>query len=98
MKVYIAGKITGDPDYWDKFQRAAVKIRAEGHKVISPTCLPDGLAQDQYMHICYAMIDVAEAVYFLSDWKESGGAPDEHRYAHHVGKIVRYEDARAVVA
>lgn len=43
MKVYIAGKITGDPDYLDKFQRAALKIRTEGHKVVSPTCLPDGL-------------------------------------------------------
>lgn len=94
MKVYIAGKITGDPDYWDKFQRAAVKIRAEGHKVISPTCLPDGLDWDDYMHVCYALIDVADCVYFLADWAESRGATEEHRYAHHVGKIVRYEGGR----
>jgi hypothetical protein len=91
MKVYIAGKITGDPDYLDKFQRAALKIRTEGHKVVSPTCLPDGLEWEDYMHVCYALIDVSDAVHLLADWEDSRGARDEHRYALHTGKIVSYE-------
>lgn len=28
MKIYIAGKITGDDEYYEKFQRAALKVRA----------------------------------------------------------------------
>jgi hypothetical protein len=98
VKVYIAGKITGDPDYWDKFQRAAIQLRRDGHLVISPTCLPDGLAWVDYMHVCYALIDIADAVYFLADWQDSRGATDEHRYAHHVGKLVWYEAAKAAKA
>jgi len=92
MKIYIAGKITGDPDYYRKFQDAALKVRMAGHIVITPTCLPDNLGTHaDYMHCCYALIDVSEAVYFLKDWKDSPGATDEHRYAHHTGKIIIYE-------
>lgn len=46
MKIYISGAISSDPDYFDKFQRAALKIRTAGHLVITPTCLPDGLYYD----------------------------------------------------
>ena len=91
MKIYIAGKITGDDEYYEKFQRAALKVRAAGHIVITPTILPDGLEWDEYMHICFALIDVSEAVFMLNDWTESRGATEEHRYAHHTGKIVLYE-------
>jgi hypothetical protein len=92
MKIYIAGKITGDPDYYRKFQDAALKVRMAGHVVITPTCLPDNLGtHDDYMHCCYALIDVSEAVYFLKDWKDSPGATDEFRYAHHTGKHLFFE-------
>lgn len=44
MKVYLAGKITGDPNYREKFAEAAKKLEERaGVTVISPTAafLPD---------------------------------------------------------
>lgn len=91
MKVYIAGKITGEPDYYEHFQRAMLRLRGQGYKVITPTILPDGLEWSDYMHICMSLIDVADAVYFLDNWTESDGAREEYRYAHHTGKHIMYE-------
>lgn len=36
MKIYIAGKITGDPYYKAKFARAAADIADAGHTPINP--------------------------------------------------------------
>ena len=91
MKLYIAGKITGEPDYYEKFQRAVLKLRMDGHLVITPTILPDGLEHDEYMHICYSLIDIAEGVYFLDNWTDSKGAIEEYRYACHTGKKILFE-------
>ena len=43
MKVYIAGKITGDPNYKGKFAAEAEKIRAAGHIALNPAELPEGM-------------------------------------------------------
>lgn len=86
MKIYLAGKITGDPDYQVKFMRARVQMERQGHTVLSPAVLPDGLEKGDYMQICTAMINVADAVAFLPDWAESAGAQLEQSYAAYAGK------------
>ena len=44
MKVYLAGKITGDPNYREKFAAAAKKLEERaGVTVISPAVTPEGL-------------------------------------------------------
>ena len=43
MKVYLAGKISGDPGYWSKFSLAQEQMEDEGHIVLNPAELPDGL-------------------------------------------------------
>lgn len=43
MKIYIAGKITGDPDYRAKFADAQRQIEAQGHIVLNPATLPEGM-------------------------------------------------------
>ena len=92
MKLYIAGKITGDPSYHDKFQRAALRMRRLGHTVMSPSCLPLGFEWKEYLHICEAMIDVCDGVLFLPDWRESQGAVREYYYACEKNKeIYHYE-------
>lgn len=96
MKIYIAGKITGNPDYLDHFRRAMLKLRQAGQLVITPTILPDGLDHAEYMHICYALIDVSDAVFFLDNWKQSEGARDEFIYANHTGKHIFHEHGPAV--
>ena len=89
MIIYIAGKITGDPNYKAKFDKAAKRLK--GHVVLTPSVLPLGLDYDDYMHIDFAMIDVADAVYFLKDYKSSNGAMKERYYAMWINKEMMYE-------
>ena len=85
-KVYIAGKITGDCDYRKKFERVAEVLRRDGHVVLNPATLPEGMSAADYMRICFAMIDVADRVVLLPDWSESQGARLEKEYCRYIGK------------
>lgn len=99
MKVYIAGKITGDPDYRAKFKRAEDQLREEGHTVINPAVLPSGMDRADYGRICAAMLDSADAVCFLGDFGESRGAKVEYDYCQYTEKKIIHlheEDERAV--
>lgn len=58
--------------------------------------LPIGLTQDEYMHICLAMIDVAEGVMFLDNWTDSKGATTEHEYAIKNNKKKFYESDKSI--
>ena len=91
MKIYIAGKITGNPDFEEQFKEAAEMLKAEGHLVMNPAALPLGFDYEDYMCICFAMIDVCDAVYFLRNWKDSPGAKKEREYAQGLGKECFYE-------
>ena len=86
MKVYIAGKITGDPGYRDKFAAAEMQLGGQGHTVLNPAELPEGMAPADYMRICFAMIDVADAVVFLPDAAESAGARLYMAYCEYIEK------------
>ena len=86
MKIYIAGAITGDPEYREKFRRAEEAVRAEGHVAVNPAVLPEGLEPGDYMRICTAMLDSCDAIALLRDWAHSKGACIEMTYAQYVGK------------
>lgn len=86
MKVYIAGKITGDPGYRDKFAAVEIQLFWQGHTVRNPAELPRGMSREDYMRICFAMIDVADVVVFLPDAAESAGARLEREYCEYVEK------------
>lgn len=91
MKIYVAGKITGEVEYRAKFTAAAGQLENEGHIVINPAVLPGGMAAADYMKICFAMIDVADAVLFLNDYYASDGAMLEWQYCKYVGKQTMFE-------
>ena len=74
MKIYIAGKITGDNEYRAKFQEATSTMEALGHVVLNPAILPAGLAEQDYMQIALAMLNAADLAVFLPDYQESAGA------------------------
>ena len=92
MKIYISGKITGDSDYKGKFARAEEKLKAAGHVVMNPAILPDGFEYDEYMRICLVMLDVCDAIYLLTDWRQSEGARKEYNHAMWVGKDAIFEE------
>lgn len=87
-KIYIAGKITGDPDFKEKFKAAEEMLKSDGNAVLTPAFLPDGLSQADYMRICIAMIDCCDSVFFLPNWQESEGAKVEHAYCEKCQKHI----------
>jgi len=88
VKIYIAGKITGNPDYKEQFAEAERHLRAQGHTTMNPAVLPDGFEHHEYMKICFAMIDACDAVYLQENWRDSIGATMERNYAIGTGKVL----------
>jgi len=86
VKVYIAGKITGDPGYRAKFAAAEAALKAAGHIPLNPAVLPDGLEEADYMRIAFVMLDAADMAAFLPDWIESEGTMVERAYCRRIGK------------
>lgn len=86
MKVYLAGKIAGDPHYKEKFAEWARKLAEWGMTIISPAVLPDGMEKADYMRVCFAMLDSADVAAFLPDWEDSPGAQLEKHWCEYVGK------------
>lgn len=86
--VYLAGKITGDPRYYEKFNAAARELTAAGFAVVNPATLPEGFTWDAYMRMCSAMLEECAAACFLPDWNERRGAKVEFERAQAAGKRV----------
>ena len=86
MKIYIAGKVTGDKRYRAKFREAAKLLEAQGHVVLSPAILPAGLTDGDYMRITLAMLEAADLAVFLPDYQESKGAMVEWAWCQRTGK------------
>ncbi len=92
-KIFISGKITGDPDYKAKFAAVEAFYEKKGYIVLNPAVLPAGMQPADYMRICFAMIDTADAVAFLPDHTRSPGAELELNYCCYTDKnIHHFED------
>ncbi len=94
MRIYIAGKVTGDENYREKFNQAEKALASIGHEPINPACLqlPKSCSWKDYMSLTLRMLDLADAVCLLPDWKESRGACVEYGYAVAKDKIIVYAE------
>lgn len=90
MKIYIAGKITGDTEYKTKFQKAEDKLRGMGHSVMNPAWIQDSpeFSWNDYMAVTEAMQKCCDAVYLLPDWQDSKGAVIEYKRAKKLRQTV----------
>ena len=91
-KIYIAGKITGDESYRQKFLAVQHQIEEQGHIALNPAVLPKGMSNSDYMKICFAMIDAADRVLFIRDFYSSIGANLEYQYCGYIGKELEIID------
>ena len=70
MIIYIAGPITGDPNYKDKFAKAERELRRIfGWDVLNPARQPERLTKSEYMQLSYRDIENADMVVFLPGWR-----------------------------
>ena len=90
MIAYIAGKITGEKDYKNKFAAAEEQLQKAGFIVLNHASLPEGMSSNKYMPICLAMIEASDVVFFLKDWTRSKGALIEHNYSIYQNKKISY--------
>lgn len=87
MKIYIAGKITGDKGYREKFAAVEAALWAQGFTVINPAVLPEGMRPEDYMRVCLAMVEIADEVV---DWQESQGAKLEMALCQYIKKRIAF--------
>ncbi|HCM2546857.1 TPA: DUF4406 domain-containing protein, partial [Salmonella enterica subsp. enterica serovar Durban] len=80
--IYIAGPMSGQKDLnRTAFTMTATRLRMQGHNVLNPAILPDGLAYEHYMDIGFAMLRGADEIYLLDGWEDSDGAKREFNLA-----------------
>ena len=84
--IYIAGPITGVEKYWEAFEKAEDELTARGYIVLTPTRLPWNLDDEKAMRIRLAMIEQADAVYFLPGWSKSTDSVLEMHHCKYFGK------------
>lgn len=92
MKIYIAGPMTGLPNFnRHAFHQASLQLSSQGHIALNPAVLPDGLTQAEYMDVCLAMLRCADAIYLLDGWKLSAGARVERALAEKLALLIIIE-------
>lgn len=84
--IYISGPVTGVPRYYEAFEKMEDELSGMGCIPLNPSRLPEGLSNDQYMKICFAMINAADAVIFLDGWEHSIGSRLERDYCFYISK------------
>lgn len=97
-KIFISGKITGEPivGCLNKFDLAAIEITYHYNlrDIIVPLRLPGihfGISHEEAMKICLAELETCDAIYMLKDWEESKGAKMEHEKAKELRLEIIYE-------
>ena len=94
MKIYIAGPMTGLPDYnYPAFNAAAVELRAAGLEVCNPAENPEPECKSWagYMRMALAQLVTCDSIYLLKGWESSKGARIERDLAHNLNLYAIFE-------
>lgn len=98
-KVYIAGPMTGRPEYnVPAFNEAAARYRSLGYEVANPAELPLEHGYEKpwsfYMRLAIGMLLGCDAIVMLDGWQESRGATLEHHIATRLGLELLFDKER----
>jgi len=94
-KIYIAGPVTGIPDYQERFRKAKEKIVAEYGTEQFEYVIPSELCPSHWSWLrsmvkCVWHLLKCQMVVFLPGWEKSKGATIENNIAHRTHKAIRY--------
>ena len=93
-KIYIAGPMTGLPDYnFPAFHEAACYLRNSGHDPLNPATSFDGrqdLEYEFYIREASRMVAAADCILMLPGWHKSKGANMELHMALVIGMPTFY--------
>lgn len=101
--VYISGPITKNPTYMLDFERVEARLVNDIKDgfydwtgIINPakvnSSLPVDFQHDDYMEVCYRLLDLSNSIYLMKGWQESEGCRKELCYAKLLGLGVYYEE------
>ena len=97
MKIYISGQISNleKSDYMKRFAKAEKELTEQGYSVVNPAKvnaqLPIDTTYEEYMKMCFCMLDMCIAIYMLRGWEKSCGSNREYGYAMAKDMIIMYE-------
>lgn len=93
MKVYISGRITGNPHYKEEFAKAELIVKAGNCEAVNPAknILPATAGWADYMRVCVRQLSECDGIYMLANWQKSRGAKLEHHIAKELGLCIYYE-------
>lgn len=95
-KIYLSGKISGDPNFKEKFAQKAKELTDQGHLVFNPALHPDMFTWEQFMELDLKALANCDSIYLLDDWKDSRGAKIEYDEALRLGKEILFEEKRDI--
>ena len=84
-KMYLAGPISSDPDYFKKFEAYEDFMSKQGYAILNPARAPEGMTYRQYIHYGIVLLGKADCICFLPNSNKSPGAQFEKHYANLVG-------------
>ena len=88
-RIYISGKMSGDPDYVQKFLNAEYQLTKAEYKTMNPTRFISSSANwNRAMRVAIYLMMKCDGVALLPDWKQSKGAKIEERLARDIGMPV----------
>jgi hypothetical protein len=89
-RIYICGKVTGDPNYKEKFLEEENRLFSLGYEPVNPAaCIPSNESWPKAMRTAIRLMLLCDGVSLLSGWRKSKGAKIEANLARKLGMDVR---------
>ncbi len=99
MRIYIAGPMTGIPEYnFPAFHAEAARLRSDGHDVVNPAEIvtDTSVSWEACMRADIRELVTCEAICLLPGFENSKGARLERRIALDLGMTVMYAPQREI--